>query len=169
MTIATGSRIGIPCEDGFAVDAFSVAIIRMASSTFLDDPSLIPFPGCHFVDLFMTVFALNVIDEMGACIMLCPFPLVTSMKGEGLGMNPRPFCLHMLFGIGNIPMTTIARVGSVNGLSELLLTDFTMATKTIGVINTLRAIFPTLYDEFLPFLNLRRFGHHGRFGALFFR
>jgi hypothetical protein len=170
MTIATGCRIWIPCEDGFAVDAFSVAIIRMASSTFLDDPSLIPFPGCHFVDLFMAVFTLNVIDEMGACIMFRPFLLMTSMTGDGLRMNSSPFCFPMGFDIRDIPVATVAGVGSMNGLGKLPFTDFSMATQTFRVVNTFIAIFSSLDDKFFPlFPRLRRFGHLCRFGTLFFR
>ena len=82
MTIATGSRIWIPCEDGFAVDAFRITIVRVAGRTFLDHSDLVPLPWSHLMDVFMAVFALNVIDEMGACVMFRPFLPMTSMAGD---------------------------------------------------------------------------------------
>jgi hypothetical protein len=76
----------------------------------------------------MAVFALYVIDEMRTCVMLRPFLLMTSMTGDRFGMNLPPLCLHVGFDICNIPVATIAGVGSMNGLGELPFADFFVAT-----------------------------------------
>jgi hypothetical protein len=122
------------------------------------------------MNVFMAVFTLNVIDEVGTCIMFCSFLFMASMAGDWLGINPCSSYLHMGFDIRNIPVTAIAGVGSVNGLSELSLTNFPMATETFGVIDTLVTIFPTLDNEFLSFFpGFGWLGHYWGFGTLFSR
>jgi hypothetical protein len=54
----------------------------MAGSAFLDDPGFIPFPGGHLMDIFMAVFALNIVDEVGTPVMFCPLLLMTAMAGH---------------------------------------------------------------------------------------
>jgi hypothetical protein len=112
------------------MDALCITIIGMAGRAFLDDPDLIAFPGGHLVDVFMTVFTLNIINKMSTRIMFCPFLLMTSMTSDGFGMNSPPLCLHMGFDICDIPVATVAGVGSMNGLGKLPFTDFLMATQT---------------------------------------
>jgi hypothetical protein len=170
MAIGAGGRIWVSCEDGFAVDALCVTIIGMAVRAFLNHPDFIAFPWDHLVDVFVAVLTLNVIDEVGTRIMFCSFLFMASMAGDWLGINPCSSYLHMGFDIRNIPVTAIAGVGSVNGLSELSLTNFPMATETFGVIDTFSAIFPTFDDELFPFFpGFGRLGHHCGFGALLFR
>ena len=142
----------------------------MAGRTFLDHPDFIPLPRGHLVDVFVAVFALNVIDEMGACIMLCPFLLMTSMAGDRFGMNSCPLCFGMGFDIRDIIVATVTGVGSMNGLGKLPLADFSVATQTFRIVNTLIAIFPTLDNKLLRlFRRFRRFGHLCGLDTLFFR
>jgi hypothetical protein len=61
------------------MDAFSVTIVRVAGRTFLDDPDLISFPWGHLMDVFMTVFTLNLIREMGTCVMFQSFLFMTPL------------------------------------------------------------------------------------------
>jgi hypothetical protein len=130
------------------VDALRIPIIGVAGRAILDDPDFIPFPWGQFVDVFMAVFALNIIDEMGACIMLCPFLLMASMAGYRLCLNSSPFCFSMSLDIRDIPVATVAGICSMNGLGKLPLTDFSMATQTFRVVNTLITIFPTFDGKF---------------------
>ena len=152
MAIAARRRVWVSCEDGFAMNAFCITIVGVAGRTLLDHSRLIPFPWGHLMDLFMTVLALHLIDEVGACIMLRPLLLMAPMAGHRLGMNPRPFCFHMGFDIRNIPVTTVARIGSMNRLSKFPLADLLVATQTFRVVDALITIFPTLDDELLAFL-----------------
>jgi hypothetical protein len=152
------------------MDALCITIIGMAGRAFLDDPDLIAFPGGHLVYVFMAVLTLYVIDEMSARIMFCPFFLMTSMAGDGFGMNSPPLCLHMGFDIRDIPVATVTGVGSMNGLGKLPFTDFLVATQTFGIVNTFITVFPTFNDEFFSFFpGFRRFGYLSRFGTLFLR
>jgi len=117
----------------------------------------------------MAVFALNVIDEMGACVMLRPFLLMTSMTGDGFSMDSPPFRLPMDLDICDVIVATVTGVGSMNGLGELPLADFSVATQTFGVVDTLVAIFPTLDSKLLRlFGRFRGFGHPCGLGTLFF-
>lgn len=119
------------------MDAFSEAVVGMAGGACLDHSDLVPFPWGQFMDIFVTVLTLDVIDKMGARIMFRPFFLMASMTGDRLGMDSTPFGLPMGFDVGDIPMTTVTGVGSVNGLGKLPLTDFGMATEAFGIIDTL--------------------------------
>jgi hypothetical protein len=142
----------------------------MAGRAFFDDPNLVPFPRGYLVDLCMAVFALDIIDEMSACIMFCPFLLMASMAGDRLRMNSPPFGFHMSIDVRDIPVATIAGIGSVNGLGEFSLTDFGMATETFGIVDALIAIFAAPDDKPLAlFCNFRRLGDLCRLGPLFFR
>jgi hypothetical protein len=171
MTVVASGGIRVPCENGFAMDAFGVSIICMTDCAFLDDPDFIPFPWGHLVNVFMAVFTLNVIDEMGARIMFRPLLLMASMTGDGFSMNSCAFCFLMGLDVCDIPVTTIAGIGSMNGLGKLPLCNLIpMATQTFGVIDTLRAIFATPDDKLLSLLScFRRFGHHCGLGTLFFK
>jgi hypothetical protein len=91
MTIATNCGIRIAGKDGFAVDALRVTIIGMAGRAFLDHPDLIPFPWSHLMNVFMAVFTLNIIDEVGTCIMFRTFLFMASMTSDGLRMNSYTF------------------------------------------------------------------------------
>jgi hypothetical protein len=151
------------------MDAFSEAVVGMAGSACLDYSGLIPFPWGQFMDLFMTVFTLDVVYKMGARIVLRSFLLVTSMASDWLCINSRPSRFHMGFDVGDIPMATIARIGSMHGLGELPLTDFGVATEAFGVIDTLKTIFASLDDKLLSlFGTFRRLGDPCRFRTLFF-
>jgi hypothetical protein len=137
MTIATTGGIRVSCENGFTVNALRITIIGVAGRACLDHTSFIPFPRRHLVNVFVAVLALNVIDEMGTRIMFCPFLFMTSMTGDWLAINSRPSCLHMGFDISDIPVTTIAGVGSMNGLCKFPLADLFVAPETFGVVDTL--------------------------------
>jgi hypothetical protein len=168
MAIAAGGRIRVPLEDGFAVDALGVTIIRMTGRAGLDHPDFIPSPGGQLVNLLMAVLALNVIKEMGACIMFRRFFFMTSMAGDWLGMNPRPSC-RMGLDICDVIMTTVARIGAMNRLGKLPFAYVLVTSQTFGVVNTFIAVFSPPDDKFLPlFLRFRRFGHHGEFPTLIF-
>ncbi len=97
MAITAGCRIRISVEGGFAVDTLRITIIGMAGRTLLNDAYLIPFPGRQIVNLFVTIFALDFINEMGAGIMFCRFFLMATMAGDRLGMDFCPFFVDMLF------------------------------------------------------------------------
>ncbi len=153
VTIAAVGSIPVPCEDGFSVDAFEVAIVAMAGGTFFDDPFLIPFPGGHLVDILVAVFTLNVINEVGARIMLCPLLLMAAMTGDWLRMNSGTLRLRVGFDIGNIPMTAIAGIGSMDRLGELSFIDLvTMATEAFRIVDTFITVFPASDDELLDLL-----------------
>jgi len=151
MAVATIGGIRVSCKNGFAMDAFQVTVIRVADRAFLNNPGFVPFPWSHFVDVFMTVFTLNVIDKMSACIMFCPFLLMTAMAGNRLSMNLTSFCFPMGFHIRDIPVATIAGIGSVDRLGELPFVDLGMATEAFGIIDTLVAKFATLDGKLFPF------------------
>ncbi len=70
MAITAGCRVWIPLEDGLPMNTFQIAVIGVAGRTLLNDPSLVSFPGGHLVDLHVAVLTLDVIDEMGARIVL---------------------------------------------------------------------------------------------------
>jgi hypothetical protein len=142
------------------MDAFGITIIRVARGTRLDHSNLVPLPGDYLVDALMAVFALNVVDEMGACIMFRPFLFVTSMTRHRFRMDFRPFGLGMNFDICDIVVATVAGVGSMNGLGKFPLADFRVAAQTFRIVNTLVAIFPALDSDLLPLLG--RWGGWGR-------
>jgi hypothetical protein len=154
------------------MDAFSEAVIGMAGGACLDHSDLIPFPRGYLMDLCVTVFTLYVVDKMGTCIMLCPFLLVATMAGDRLRMDSPPLGFHMSVDVGDVPMATIARIGSVHGLGELPLTDFGVATEAFRVIDTLKTIFTTLDNKLLSLFRtftFRRLGDPRRFRTLFSR
>src|SRR4030043_775067 len=124
--------MGIPRHDRLTMDAFSEAVVRMAGRAFFDDPSLVPFPRGYLVDLCMAVFTLNLIYKMGTRIMFRSLLLMTAMAGDRLRMDSSPLGFHMSVDVGDVPMATIARIGSMHGLSELPLTDFGVATEAFG-------------------------------------
>src|SRR4030042_601164 len=142
----------------------------MAGRTFLDDPGFIPFPGGHLMYIFMAVFALNIVDEVGSPVMFCPLLRMTAMAGHGFHMNPRPLCLRMGFHIRNVPVATIARVGSMNRLGEFSLIDLiAVTTETFRIIDAFITVFSAPDDELLSlFRRIWRFGHCCGFGCLFF-
>jgi hypothetical protein len=114
MAITAGRRIRISVEGGFAVDALRITIVGMAGRTRLNHAHLIPFPGRQFVNLFVTIFALNIINEMGAGIMLCRLFLMATMAGDRLAMDLCPFLVDMLFHIDDVPVTTVTGVCSMH-------------------------------------------------------
>jgi hypothetical protein len=133
------------------MDAFCITIVRMAGRAFLNDTDFIPFPRGHHMDVSMAVFALDVIDEMGARIMLCAFLFMTAMTGDGFSMNSSPLCFHMGIDIRDIPVATVAGVGSVHRLGKLPLADFSMTTHAFGVVNAFVTVFSTFDDNLLTF------------------
>ena len=70
MAITAGCRVRVSIEDGLPMDTLQIAIIGVAGRAFLDDPGLVPLPGGYLVDLHVAVLTLNVVDEMGAGIVL---------------------------------------------------------------------------------------------------
>jgi hypothetical protein len=48
----------------------------------------------------------------------------------------------MFVDIGNIPVATIAGIGSVDRLGEFAYIDIFMALQACGIVDTLQAVFP---------------------------
>ena len=92
------------------MDTLQIAIIGVAGRTLLNDPNLVPLPGGHLVDLYVAVFALNVIEEMRAGVMLGGFFLMATMTGERLDMESGSFSQDVLTDVRDIQMATAARV-----------------------------------------------------------
>jgi hypothetical protein len=130
MAVIASSRIWISRRDRLTMDAFSIAIVGMAGGARLDHSRLIPFPRGQFMDLRVAVFTLDVVDEMGACVVLSPFLLMASMTGDRLCVDSPSLCFQMGLYIRDIPMAAITGVGTVNGLSEFPFADFGMTTET---------------------------------------
>ena len=138
VAIAAIRGIWISCESGFAMDALRITVIRVASGTFLDHPGLIPSPRGRLMYIYVAILTLNIVDKVCTCIMLCPFLLMASMTGNGFSMNSPPFCLPMGLDVCDVPVATIAGIGSMNGLGKLPLIDLIpMATETFRVVDTL--------------------------------
>jgi hypothetical protein len=158
VAITAGRRIRISVEGGFTVDALRITIIGMAGRTRFNDAHLIPFPGRQFMNLFVTISALNFINEMGAGIMFCSFFLMATMAGDRLGMDFCPFLVDMFFHIDDVPVATVTGVCSMNRLGELSLVDLvSVTTQAFGVIETLITVFAAFDDDLLAlFLRLRR-------------
>jgi len=169
MTVVAGGRVGVPCKNGFPMDTLCIAIILMTGSAFLDDSGFIAFPRSDFMNPCMTVLALDFVDKMGTGIMFRPFFFVTSVTGYRFGVNPCPFGLQMFLDIRNIPVTTVTRIGPVDGLGKLSFTDLRVTTEAFGIINALIAVFSPPDDKLLPlFYFLRRFDLF-RFRVFFLR
>ena len=161
MTIAAIRRIRISCQRRLAVDAVHIAVIGMAGGALLHDPGLLFFPGRHCVNILVAVLALDVIDEVDAGIMFRALFLVTTVAGDGLGVNPGPLGLDVDVEVDDIPVTAVARVRSMDRLSELLFVDLIPVTpQAFGIVDALDAIFPVFHGHFLilPFFDLARFG-----------
>src|SRR4030042_246794 len=141
--------ISLSGDEEIAVKAFRITIIRVAGRTFLDHSNLVPLPRSDLVDVFMAVSALNVIDEMGACIMLRPFLLMTSMARDRFRMNSCALGFGMGFAICDIIVAAVAGVGAMNGLGKFPLADLRVATQAVRIVNTLVAIFPLLDNKLL--------------------
>jgi len=169
MTVVAGSRIRVPCKNGFSMDTLSIAIILMTGGTFLNDSGLIAFPRGDFMNPCMTILALNVVDEMGTCIMLCPLFFMASVTGDRFGMNLCPFSLQMFLDICDIPVTTITRIGPMDGLGKLSFTDFRVAPEAFRVINAFIAVLSPPDDKLLSFYGFVRGFDHFRFRVLFLR
>jgi hypothetical protein len=66
----------------------------------------------------------------------------------------------MGFDICDIIVATVTGVGPMNGLGKFPLADFSVATQTLRIVNTLVAIFPAFNTKLLRlFGRLRGFGH----------
>ena len=128
MTITARGRVRVSREDRLAMDTLRVAIIGVTGGTSLNHTRFVPFPGGQLMNLFMTVLTLNLIDEMGAGIMLCRFLLVAPEAGDGLGMDFCPFFLEMFLNVSNIPVATVTRVCPMNRLGKFFLIDLTSVT-----------------------------------------
>jgi len=170
MAIRAGGRIGVSSQDRLAVDALAETIIGMATRAFLDHTGLIPFPRGGLVDILVAILALNIVDKVGARIMFGPFFFMTAVARDGLGVDPCSLCLDMELDICDVPVTTIARIGSVDRLGELLLIDLFVAAQTFGAVETLVAIFPSLDKSLLLlFRGPLRCSRSRGFGDLLFR
>ena len=93
MTVGTRRRIRIASENPFAVNAFGKPIIGVTGCALLNHADLVPFPGRYLMDLFVAIFALDIINEVNAGIMLCAFSPVTSMARHPLRMDLSPLRL----------------------------------------------------------------------------
>jgi hypothetical protein len=117
----------------------------------------------------MAVFTLDFIDEMGTGIMFGPFLFVATVAGHGLGMDPCPFGLNMLFDVSNIPVAAITGVCPVNRLGKFPLIDLaSVTTQAFRVIDALVTVFTAFDDKLLSLFGwLRSLYPFSRFGALF--
>ncbi len=150
------------------MDALRIAVIRVAGGTGLDHSTFVSLPRSQCVDVFMAVLALNVIDEMGACIVLCAFLLMTPMARDRFCMNSRTFRFGMGFNIRDIIVAAVTGVGSMNGLGKFPLADLRMAAQTFGIVNALIAILPAFDNKLLRFFGqLRRLGRLCRLDTFF--
>jgi hypothetical protein len=153
VTVGTSGGIWIPCKDGLAMDALLIPVIGVTGRACLDHSDLVPFPGGQFVDLPMTILALDIVDEMGTGVMLCGLFLVTPMAGDGFCVDLGPFGLGMNFDVRNVPMAAITRERSMDRLRKLSLNDLVPVTsEAFGIIDAFGAIFPPLNFEFFSFL-----------------
>jgi hypothetical protein len=135
------------------MNALLIAVIRMTGRACLNHPDLVPFPGCQLVDLFVAILTLDFVDEVGAGVVFRGLSFVTSVAGDGFRVDLRPFGLYMSFGVGNVPMATITRERSMNGLCKLPLSDlFPVASEAFGVIDAFGAIFPSLNGNLFSLL-----------------
>jgi len=168
VAIGAGGRIGITSEDRFTVDAIGESIIGMAGCADLNHPDFISFPRSQFMDILVAVLALDVVQEMGARVMLCPLPLMASMTGNRFGLNLGSFCLEMFFNIHDIPVAAIAGKGSMDGLGKLSLADLLAVTaKAFRIVNAFIAVFSTFNGDLLsPFFGFGRFGNLSRIRIL---
>jgi len=169
VAVGTRSGIGIPRKDGLTVNALRITVIRMTGRAFLDDAGFVPFPGRDFVDLFVAIPALDIVDEVNARIMLRSLFLVTPMARHGFRVDLGPFRFEMRFGVGNVPMATVTGKGSVNRLGKLPLNNLVSVTfQALGIVNAFGAVFSSLDGEFFSFLCRfgRRCDRRGRTGFL---
>jgi hypothetical protein len=105
------------------------------------------------MDIFVAVYALNIVDEVSAPVMFHPLLLMAPMAGHWFRMNPGAFCLCMGSHIRDVPMAAIAGVGSMNRLGEFPFIDLiAMTLETFRIIDALIAVLPPSDDELLPFL-----------------
>ena len=93
VAVGTRSGIWIPRENGLTMNALFITVIRMTGRACLDHSDLVPFPGRQFVDLFVTILALDLVDEVGTGIMLRGLSLMTSMARDGFPVDLRSFGL----------------------------------------------------------------------------
>jgi hypothetical protein len=127
MAISTIRGIWVSIKGGLTVDALGVTLIGMTDFARLDHPLFVPLPCGQFMDICVAVYTSNFIAEMDTCIKPFRFFFMTSMAFHWFGMDSSPFrfrCFHMSFDVGDIQVTTDARIVSMNGLSKFLLTDF---------------------------------------------
>src|SRR4030042_2729734 len=119
MAVGSDGGVRSPFKGRCAVDTFRVSVVRVAGRAYLHHSGLITFPGRHFVDVFVAVLALDVIDGMGACTIICRFPLVASIAAYRL----RFFCFLMGSEIHNIPVTAVTRISPMDRLGKLPFVD----------------------------------------------
>jgi hypothetical protein len=125
----------------------------MTGGACLDHPGLVPFPGCQFVDLFVTILALDLVDKVGTGVMLRGLSSVTPMARDGFRVDLCPFGLEMSFGVCNVPMAAITRERSMNGLCKLSLGNLVPVTsEALGIVDAFGAIFPSLNGNFFSLL-----------------
>ncbi len=135
------------------MDTLKITIIGVAGRTRLNNPSLVPFPGDHLVNLRVAILALDVIDEMRAGIVLGGLFFMATMAGERLNMQPGSLCEDVLIDVHDIQMATVARVCAVGRLAKFPLVDLiSMTAETFGVIRALIAGFLFLDGGFFSFL-----------------
>jgi hypothetical protein len=121
------------------------------------------------MDVFVAVFALDVVYKMGARIMLRPLPFMAAVTSHRLRVDSTSSGFHVGVHIRDIPVAAIAGVGAMDRLSEFPFVDFGMATEAFGVIDTLVTIFATLDDKLLSFFaTFRSLGSPCRLRSGFF-
>ena len=135
------------------MDAFRITVVGVAGRTLLNDPGLISLPGGYFVNLFMAVLALDLVDKMNARIVFGPFLLVTTMAGHGLAVDFGALCLDVLLEIGDIPVAAITGICSMNRLGKLSIIDLIpMAAEALRIIDAFITVFAAFGDKLFSLL-----------------
>jgi hypothetical protein len=150
VAIRTDGSVSIRRKNSKPVDALGIAVILMTDGTPLNDPDLISLPGGNLVDLDVAVLTLDIIDKVRAGVVLYALDFVTAMARHRIGLNPGPR-RRMFLKIGNVPVTAITRIGTVNRLDKSLLVNFFMAFETRRVVDALETELPV--TDFQPFLD----------------
>jgi len=76
----------------------------MAEGTRPDDSNLISLPSGHFMDVAVTVLALNLMSIVGTCVMFRSLLLVAAMAGGRLRFRLGSSFFLMLLDVGHVLM-----------------------------------------------------------------
>ncbi len=101
------------------------------------------------MDLDVAVLTLDIIDKVRAGVVLYALDFVTTMARHRIGLNPAPR-RSMFLKIGDVPVTAVTGIGTVNRLDESPLINCFMAFETRRIVDALKAELPA--TDFQPFL-----------------